>query len=100
LNATQRSSFFIRIVVDWDDHSEDIDMYNDKTNEKLVIIRAGHSNGIKVNANNDEKLLLIARFRLGSGSKWIRPNEAKALNWNFDRQMRQIRLAQCLEIAL
>jgi hypothetical protein len=97
LKATQPSSFVIRIVVDWLDHRKDIYMQNDQTKEKLVIKRA-RSNGIKI--DNEDRLLLISRHPLDETDGWVRQNDTKALHWDFDSQMRQIRLSRSLEIAL
>jgi hypothetical protein len=97
LKDTQNSSFFIRIVVDKKDHSEDISMQNDKSKEKLVI-KSAHSNRIKV--DEEETFLLISRHPLDITDEWVRQNEAKALRWDFDSQMRQIRLTKSLGIAL
>jgi hypothetical protein len=68
----------VRNDVEW----QDVCIKNGETKEKLVMKKVDSQKM----ALEKYKMVLISRYPLNAGKKWITDNEKEAVEWNFDKQ--------------
>jgi hypothetical protein len=102
LKATHPVSFFLYVYVrafqdiffgggnvEW----QDICVDNGQTNERLVI-KTSDPPRVRLLPG---KLVLISRYSIAANQEWIGANEKEIMEWDFDKQNRQIRFERNLE---